>query len=101
MIVFAFDRDGTVDTSSGPISLEIVIELAKKYIVYAYGNQLLSREANIPYAEGVTKRDRLIWLMNQYPDAEEYIVVDDVPIDVEGWKYYKPEEFMKVVDKYL
>jgi len=101
VIVFTFDRDGTVDTSNGPVPLEVVVKLKKKYIVYAYGNRLLKDEAKISYAEGATKRDRLEWLREKYHDASEYIVVDDVPIDVEGWKYYKPDEFMKVVDRYL
>ncbi len=101
MIVFAFDRDLTVSTGFGPIPLEIVVELSKKYIVYAYGNPILSVEAGIPYAEGLTKKDKLRWLMKQFPDADEYIVVDDQYIDVEGWKYYKSETFMNIVGDYL
>jgi len=100
-IVFAFDRDGTVSTSGGPVPLDVVIELSRKYVVYAVGNPLLSREANIPYANGVTKMERLRWIIQMHPDADEYIVVDDIPLLVEGWTYYSPQEFVCVMNKYL
>ena len=99
--VFAFDRDLTVSTSFGPVPLEVVVKLSRKYIVYSYGNPVLAVEAGIPYAEGLTKRRRLEWLMKQFPDADEYIVVDDEYINVLGWKYYDPKSFMNIVGRYL
>ena len=53
MIVFAFDRDLTVDTSEGPIPLSTIISLAKHFPAYAIGNQQLVLEANIPGRESL------------------------------------------------
>lgn len=47
-VVFAFDRDGTVDTSGGPIPLALVQELAQHARVWAVGNQALKQEACVP-----------------------------------------------------
>jgi len=62
MIVFAFDRDGTVSTGGGPIPIDVVKRLKERHVVFAVGNALLCREAGIPYAQGATKRERLRWL---------------------------------------
>jgi hypothetical protein len=50
MILFAFDRDLTVDSSPdpGPVPLSLVIELARYHEVWAIGNQALVEEAGIP-----------------------------------------------------
>ena len=99
--MLAFDRDGTVSTSNGPIPIEVVKKLKEKHVVYAIGNPELCREANIPYAQGATKNERLRWLKNLLPDADEYIVVDDIRIEEDGWTYYLPSEFVKVMNRYL
>ncbi len=50
MIVFAFDRDLTVDVNEGPVSLAWIKWLVDKteHEVWAIGNQLLKGEAGIP-----------------------------------------------------
>lgn len=102
MKVFAFDRDYTVSTSYGPVSLELVKKLSENHIVYATGNQKLREEANIPgiglWDEG-PKPNRLRKIKELVPSCDEYIVVDDDDLsDVDGWKYFTPQEFMEKFD---
>lgn len=47
MPIFCFDRDRTIDVNNGPVSLETVKLLSKRYDVWAIGNQKLKEEANI------------------------------------------------------
>lgn len=105
MKVIAFDRDNTVDVSGGPIPLSWVKGLAKQHEVWAFGNQRLRNEANIPGEvemcdrlldrSRIAKPDRLDVLRDElFPSADEYIVVDDGDYgSVPGWTYYTPEEF--------
>ena len=108
MIVFAFDRDQTINVNEGPVPLGWVVELAKKYEVWAIGNQLLVDEAGIRGIEAMAeatgkypdelrltisippevneehranfnvKTRRLALLTEIYPDASLRIVVDDL-----------------------
>ncbi len=104
-VVIALDRDGTVETGvpRGVIPLSLIFELKKRddVVVYAYGNIALSGEAGIPYAEGSTKEERLRWLMEKYPEAQEYIVIDDQEIHVEGWRYYTPQAGLEKIRELL
>jgi len=96
-ICYAFDRDGTVETSNGVVPLSLIERLkGEGHYVYAYGNVKLSSEAGIPYAEGDTKEERLRNLRLKVK-ADKYIVVDDMHIKVEGWQYLRPEEFLSNV----
>lgn len=62
MIVFAFDRDWTVDVNPHPeedsVPLEWVRRLARRseYRVYALGNRMLAEEASIPDVVDVVHR---------------------------------------------
>lgn len=56
MIVFAFDRDWTVDTSDGPVPVDLVKNLAKRSEVWAVGNQALVDEAGIPGLDDLKAR---------------------------------------------
>lgn len=49
-MIFAFDRDFTVDCAEdpGPVPLDWIKELARSYPVYAVGNPKLGVEAGIP-----------------------------------------------------
>ena len=60
MILFAFDRDSTVDSSPspGPVPLAWVRWLAKHYPVWAIGNPALGPEAGIPTHRDIAKRLR-------------------------------------------
>jgi hypothetical protein len=65
MILFAFDRDNTVDTGNGPVPLALVKQLASRSEVWAIGNQALKDEAGIPGLDEIKARaDR--W--NDYAD---------------------------------
>ena len=132
MIVFAFDRDRTVDSSRdpGPVPLAWVKWLAAQpgIEVWAVGNQALKAEAGIPGVDemrvrlGIPKKaagsafkdrnntldkrtrnvnskiKRLKFLSQIFPAAERLIVVDDFDLShAEGWEYYDPSEFMRVV----
>jgi len=109
MVVFIFDRDMTVDTSFGPVPLEVIMKLKERYPVYAYGNPLLSAEAGIPYAQGITKEMRVVWVAKKHPYEQEIIVVDDVPLNINvipqeiRYKitYMKPSDFVRVMDRFL
>jgi len=99
--VLVFDRDGTVETNRGPIPIQLIEKLKSRYPVYAYGNIALCSEAGIPYAEGESKQDRLRWVKRKHPEADEYIVVDNDPISVEGWRHYYPQDFLKISHRLL
>ena len=47
-LLFAFDRDLTVDVNCGAVPLEWVKLLAKRHLVYSVGNPRLGPEAGIP-----------------------------------------------------
>jgi hypothetical protein len=131
MMVFAFDRDWTVDVNPHPnqdaVPLAWVRHLAHEtdHEVWAIGNQDLMEEADIPgivdlaeryYDEGIDRlgeqnttgryefwplrRERLQMLAEVFPDAAEYIVVDDIDLsDVDGWSHYYAWEFVPTVEQ--
>ncbi len=123
MKVFAFDRDDTVDVSQGPVPLSAVRELAHEsgYEVWAIGNQALRSEADIPgisearqrlvdrYGtsdstspwaeppENPGRKKRLLMVEALFPDAQEYIHIDDDNVLIsrrERWSYYRPKAFV-------
>lgn len=123
MKVFAFDRDDTVDVSKGPVPLSAVRDLAHStsHEVWAIGNQTLTQEADIP---GITeareqlidrytgsdstspwasppenpgRKKRLLMVEALFPDANEYIHIDDDNVLIsrrERWSYYRPKAFV-------
>ena len=131
MMVFAFDRDWTVDVNPRPqheaVPLTWVRHLAHEtgHDVWAIGNQDLKEEADIPgievlaeryYEEGIDRLgeqnefdrydywperpDRLRMLAEEFPDATEYIVVDDIDLsNVEGWSHYYAWDFVSAVER--
>jgi hypothetical protein len=131
MLVFAFDRDWTVDVNPHPnreaVPLEWVRHLAHEteHAVYAIGNQILADEAAIPgvvdivgrhpdewdewlggkqpngyYERFPTRRERLALIADLHPDADGYIVVDDIDLsDVDGWDHYHAWEFLPAVER--
>ena len=108
MKVYAFDRDSTIDVNKGPVPLDWVKKLTKtEHEVWAIGNQTLKTEANILGIAEIlerlgldkdlspSRRERVDMLRQLFPDADEYIVVDDVDLsDMEEWTYYTPDEFV-------
>lgn len=125
--VLAFDRDYTVDVNPHPhpdkpaVPLSWVRHLAHEtgHVVFATGNQTLKSEAEIPgvaeivhghpevdpetirsdaFGGTVSRRRRIRYLGECYPDAETCIVVDDVDVsDVAGWTHYFPWAFVEAV----
>lgn len=110
-ILFAFDRDATVSvgTPPGPVPLEYVEHLAHgtHHEVYATGNQMLRKEAEIPGVADIAEntgdirrisRRQGLKMVRNHVDADRYVVVDDVDVsDVEGYRYYSPERFYVAV----
>lgn len=112
MIVYCFDRDGTVDTSAGPVPLDWVCRLAEHHPVYAIGNQALCHEADIP---GVVERPDLAGIPDHVADpirvarlreveqrhpGATFVHVDDVDVgadDWDGWSYHSPRGFVDAV----
>ncbi|MFB6252707.1 MAG: HEAT repeat domain-containing protein, partial [Halobellus sp.] len=131
MLVFAFDRDWTVDVNPHPrhdaVPLEWVRHLAHEtpHAVYAIGNQTLAEEAAIPgvvdivgrhpddwdewlgekqpdgrYEQFPLRRERLSLAADLHPDADGYVVVDDLDLsDVDGWEHYHAWEFVPAVER--
>jgi hypothetical protein len=131
MLVFAFDRDWTVDVNPHPshdaVPLEWVRHLAHEtpHTVYAIGNQTLAEEAAIPgvvdivgrhpddwdewlgekqpdgrYEQFPLRRERLSLIADLHPDADGYVVVDDLDLsDVDGWEHYHAWEFVPAVER--
>ncbi len=129
-LVFAFDRDWTVDVNPHPrhdaVLLEWVRHLAHEtdHAVYAIGNQTLAEEAAIPgvvdivgrhpdewdhwlggkqsdgyYEQFPTRRERLSLIADLHPDANGYVVVDDIDLsDVNGWEHYHAWDFVPAVE---
>lgn len=61
------------------------------------GNKTLCEEIGIPYPGGETKIERLRNLKEEYPELDEYIVVDNTKIEAQGFRYYSPDEFLKSI----
>ncbi|GAA0529162.1 HEAT repeat domain-containing protein [Halorubrum aquaticum] len=131
MLVFAFDRDWTVDVNPHPrhdaVPLEWVRHLAHEtpHAVYAIGNQTLTEEAAIPgvvdvvgrhpddwdewlgdkqpdgrYEQFPLRRERLALIADLHPDANGYVVVDDLDLsDVDEWDHYHAWEFVPAVER--
>lgn len=107
MKVFAFDRDGTIEVNQGPVPLKWVKYLAHEteHKVYAIGNQRLKIEADIPGLQelGVYGRKHALRILKDlFPNAQEYIVVDDINLkdmEEEGWTYYPPQKFYRKFKK--
>lgn len=109
--VAAFDTDATLDYAGGPVPLDHVTALRDdpEVAVYATGhNQSLRDQAEIPgiheindalgrpTGEWVDRADRMRLLSELHPDADRYVVVDDVDLrelEAEGWRYYQPAEY--------
>lgn len=119
MKVFAFDRDDAIDVnphpSRGPmVPLAWVRYLAHEteHEVWATGNQALKREADIPGKDEAIdlldtemqippmRRERVLMLSELFPNADEYIVVDDVDLShLSGWTHYFPWDFVEEVER--
>ena len=131
MLVFAFDRDWTVDVNPHPrhdaVPLEWVRHLAHEtpHAVYAVGNQTLAEEAAIPgvvdivgrhsdewdewlgdkqpdgrYEQFPLRRERLALIADLHPDANGYVVVDDLDLsDLDEWDHYHAWEFVPAVEQ--
>ena len=109
------------------VPLEWVRHLAHEtdHAVYAIGNQDLAEEAAIPgvvdivgrhaddwdawlggkradgrYERFPTRRERLALVADLHPDADGYVVVDDLDLrDVDGWDHYHAWEFVPAVER--
>lgn len=118
MIVFAFDRDDTLDVNphhrkEPMVPMEWVRYLAHEteHEVWATGNQALKAEAEIPgEAEAMEhleiekgdfrppRRNRVRMLGEMFPEADRYIVIDDVDLSfLEEWEHYYPWTFVEAV----
>lgn len=110
MTVYCFDRDGTVDSSMGPVPLEWVRELAREQDVYAIGNQQLCQECEIPgvphhpdtpdHVGESARVARLRYVQSEHPD-ETYVHIDDIDVGAgewDGWTYYSPQGFVNAVE---
>jgi HEAT repeat protein len=108
------------------VPLEWVRELAHatEHAVYAIGNQALAEEAAIPgvvdivgqhaddwddwlgdkrpdgrYESFPQRRERLALIEDLHPNANEYVVVDDLDLsDVDSWTHYHAWEFVPAVE---
>lgn len=128
MFVLAFDRDWTVDVNPHPNREAVPLSWVRYWAhetdheVWAIGNQDLVEEADIPgtvecirqrdgditalgeqdeagYYEWWPERDeRLNILLELFPDADQYIVVDDIDLShVGGWDHYYAWDFTEKV----
>jgi HEAT repeat protein len=130
MYVLAFDRDWTVDVNPHPRRKAVPLEWVRYWAheagheVWAIGNQDLVDEADIPgTVESIRRRDghidalgdqdefgyyewwpereeRLRILAELFPNAEEYIAVDDLDLGhVDGWEHYHAWDFVEHVQE--
>ncbi len=128
MYVLAFDRDWTIDVNPHPNREAVPLEWVRywahetEHEVWAVGNQDLVEEADIPgTVESVRRRDgdldalgdrdefgnyewwpereeRLRIFAELFPDAEGYVVVDDLDLShVDGWEHYHAWDFVEHV----
>jgi hypothetical protein len=126
MHVLAFDRDWTVDLNPHPRHEAVPLRWVRQWAheteheVWAIGNQDLVEEADIPgTVESIRRRDghvdalggqnqfgyfdwwpdreeRLQILAKLFPNAEGYIVVDDLDLGyVDGWDHYHAWDFLE------
>ncbi len=119
MSVISFDRDNTVETGLGPISLEIVERFIKhpEWRTYAHGNQMLVGEVegiigmeevreqtNVVFESGEfashasesLRENRLRAIKTLEAGADRFVCVDDVDLThLEVWEYYFPANFLE------
>jgi hypothetical protein len=129
MYVLAFDRDWTVDVNPHPQYEAVPLEWVQYWAhqtdheVWAIGNQDLVDEAEIPgTVESIRRRDgdttalgeqdtygyyewwpdrdeRLYILAELFPEAAEYVVVDDLDLShVDGWTHYHAWDFLDAIN---
>lgn len=105
------------------VPLDWVRRLSGEHEVWAIGNQKLKKEADIPGLQELvrgldnewyeklgekvddeyhddfpTREERLHMLSELFPNADEYIVVDDADLNhVEGWNHYHAWDFVSSV----
>lgn len=130
MQVLAFDRDWTVDLNPHPNHRAVPLDWVHHWAhhtnheVWAIGNQDLVYEAGIPgvveivrryhgdletlgeqdengrYESWPSRERRLELLSELFPDATNYIVIDDLDLEhVEGWEHYHAWEFIDALEK--
>lgn len=118
MIVFAFDRDHTLDVNPHhrkepmvPLSWVRYLAHETNHEVWATGNQALCEEADVPGTSealsrvdyepvgvGLDRRQRVTLLGQLFPEADRYVVVDDVDLShPDGWEHYFPWTFVERV----
>lgn len=129
MYVLAFDRDWTVDLNPHPRREAVPLRWVRYWAhetaheVWAIGNQDLVEEADIPgTVESIRRRDghidalgptdesgdydwwpdretRLHILAELFPDAAEYVVIDDLDLShVDGWIHYHAWDFLEAIE---
>lgn len=81
MILFAFDRDYTVNVGAppGPIPVDLVRQLAKQHECWAIGNQRLVREAGI---KGMSKLWNALGIKPPFPPTRQ--TADEIKEDPES-----------------
>lgn len=113
------------DRDAVPLAWVRTLAHDTEHAVYAIGNQTLADEAAIPgvvdivgqhpdpwtdwlgektpdgrYERYPTRRERLELIRDLHPDADGYIVVDDLDLsDVPGWAHYHAWEFVPAIER--
>jgi hypothetical protein len=100
-MVVAFDIDGTLETSSGPVSTALLrsIQRGGSYVYLVSPSS--ARPQGFPIlANGTQRRDNLLAVKAMHPDEENFIYVSDngdqAEAEAAGFEYQWPSAFVEV-----
>lgn len=111
--LMALDCDGTVAISGGPVSMEVVAEMARKHHVFVVGNKALAQITGLPCSGAIKglicsgleypggKSQALKDWAELFPQYKMRFVIDDNPAQYEkgweGWQFFSPQDFIAKV----
>lgn len=98
MIVYAFDVDGTLSSSAGPVPLDDLRELVRRGHAVVIVSPSTNCPEEWPRCSDGERTANLREARKQYPDAAQYIYVSDNPGDEEvafgaNYKLVRPEDW--------
>lgn len=107
-MIIAFDVDGTLEISTGPVKLDVLRRLkAEGHIIYIVGNYGKLAQTTTEFADGNiggTKAESLRLLAAKHSPELRKTYVTDTPEDEAAtkeayWKFIYAQEYAKIMEK--
>jgi hypothetical protein len=99
-MVVAFDIDGTLETSNGPVSTNLLRSIQRGGSYVYLVSPSAARPQGFPILANGQRRDNLLAVKAMHPDEEEFIYVsdngDEAEAEAAGFEYQWPSAFVEV-----